>query len=172
MENLIPTALLLITFLPHPSPGGAQNPPAQDEAQRIKSLSRILDNGSYREKSNAILDLSWPKSEKAGKVLLRRLKRNLSGHKGAQEYPWSETSGGMTLWGTYNSENELLVSALAKQGYAEAVPTLRRMLKMKRERSGISSHNLAYWLNQLTGEPVEYEENGEKKRFPVQKPEP
>jgi len=124
-----------------------------------------MNSGSYEEKNNAILDLSWPKSERAAKTLLRRLKQNLSNHTGAQERPWTESSNGMVVWGSDPSENQLLITALAKQEYASAVPTLLKMFKMKQERRGITAENLAFYVNQITGNAVVYEENGEKKRF-------
>lgn len=166
MRNINSTALLLIILILHPSPGGAQNPAGQDEAQRVNNLSKVLDTGSYREKSKAILELSWPKSEQAGKLLLKTLKDNLARKIGNKQIPWANTRDGMNMWGVYESENQLLVGALAKQYYAKAVPTLRRMLKMKPERSGISLHNLAHHINQITSQPVEYREKGKRKTFP------
>jgi hypothetical protein len=172
MKILISAALSFVILLTHPSLGGAQKPSAQNEAQRIKSLSRILDSGSYQEKNKAIFELSWPKSEEAGNILLKRLKHNLAKNKGAQPYPWSSTSGEMILWGYSPSENELLTGALARQGYLKAIPILIRMLKMKPERSGISMYNLAYHLHQMTAQPVKYEENGEMKIYPEQPVKP
>jgi hypothetical protein len=47
-----------------------------------------------------------------------------------------------------------------------------RMLKMKQERSGVSPNNLAYYIYQLTTQPVEYKENGAAKSYPEQPVKP
>jgi hypothetical protein len=158
-------------MLPHAGLGGTQNPQTADDEQRIKHFNLVMDTGSYAEKNNVILDLSWPKSDRAAKSLLRRLKQNLSQHKENQEQPWTSTREGLTLWGSYPSVNQLLIVALAKQGSAEAVPTLLKMFKMAPERRGITSNNLAYFIYQITGKPVAYEENGDKKIFRGPTPE-
>ena len=173
MRSLFPKALLFLTLLAcaYPCAAQAAASPA-DEERRVKALARAMDAGTYTELNNAILELSWPRSERAAKFLHERLRRNLSRGRGTREQPWATSSCGMTTWGTYPSENELLVRALEKQGHAAALPTLRRMLKMRRERSGVSAHNLAYHIHRLTGETVEYEEGGAKKRFPEPAPKP
>ena len=157
----------MVIVSPHFARGGTQDPRTADDAQRIKNFNLVMATGSYAEKNDAILDLSWPQSERAAKSLLRRLKQNLSAHKGNQEQPWTESRDGMTTWGTDPPENQLLITAIAKQGYVVAVPTLLKMFKMNPDRRGISSSNLAYFINEITGKPVVYEENGEKKTFPT-----
>jgi hypothetical protein len=172
MKSSLPKALLLVTLLARAGPCAAQTPARADEGRRVKALAKVMDAGTYAEVNKAILDLSWPRSGEAAEFLLKRLRRNLSRKRGNREEPYVSTGGSLTEWGIYPSENELLVRALEKQGHAAAAPTLRRMLRMGRERSGVSAHNLAFYIHQLTGETVEYEEGGEKRRFPDPAPGP
>ena len=166
MRNIISTVLLLTIALSHSTICGVQISHRQNEVQRAKNLHRILDTGSYVEKNNAILELSWPKSERVNKVLLKRLEQNLAKKQGHTPYGVSDVNGPVSGLLLFPSENELLINALARVSYTRALPTLRKMLKMKREQSGIALYNLAYQIHQITGQPVRYEEDGEVKMYP------
>ena len=97
MKNLISTALLFVILSPHVCLAGRQGPAAEDDAQRVKRLSKILETGSYEEKAKAISELGRPKSERAAKILLKRLKRNLARKAGTEHPPWVSSSGGDTF---------------------------------------------------------------------------
>jgi hypothetical protein len=185
MKTLLTAALLLALLAPAASAqtepaAGAQAAPA-DEGRRVKALAKVLEArryedimepGRYREVSNAITQAGRPKSEKVGRFLLKRLKQNLSRKQGNFQPPWSRQDGALFVWGTMPSENDMLVWALAEQGHAPAAPTLRKMLTMKPEQRGVLAANLAYCINRLTGETVEYEESGVWKRLPGRAPKP
>lgn len=139
--------------------------PSLASAQQAKNFNRALNTASsYEELNKAIKEL--PKSEKSSEILLKRLKRNLSKMKGNVGAPWSQTTNDGHMWGSYPSENALLVGALAQQGYTKAVPILQKMLKTEPYQTGISAANLAHDLYQLTGQPVQYNNYGKIKTYP------
>jgi hypothetical protein len=190
VKNLFTAALLLALLAPAAPGASAQTAPAAaaqaapaapDEGRRVKALAKVLEAGRYedimepgryKEVASAIREAGRPKSEKVARFLLKRLKQNLSRKMGHYQPAWSRSDGDLFLWGTMPSENDLLVWALAEQGYVATVPTLRRMLTMKPDRRGVLAANLAYHINRLTGEMVEYEDGGVWKRLPALAPKP
>ena len=114
----------------------------------------------------AVGQLSLDRGSRAVSAIHQRLKENISKGKGLSYTSSCVTRGdGFREWGFSPTENETLISALAKQEAQVAVPTLRGLLVSDCGRHGIARDNLLYYIYAITREPVEYSEDGKKKIY-------
>lgn len=165
--TLLSTALLILTSLPCLPLSGYQIAHAQDDARQIEELDTVLRMGSDEEKRRAVMQLSKIPSEKASELLLKTLKNNLANKRGYYVQYGSFTSGNLILWTTYvPSENDLLVEALGNRKHKKALPTLRKMLKMKEKWLGLSTQAVAANIYLISSQPVNYTVDGELKIYP------
>lgn len=164
--TLLSTALLISSSLPYPPLNGTQIVQAQDEARQIAELDKVLAIGSDEAKRQAVMQLSKITSEKASELLLKTLKNNLANKRGYYVQYGSFTSVN-SVERTYSaSENELLVRALGGRKYKKALPTLRKMLKMKEKWLGFSRGAVAANIYLISPQPVKYTVEGELKIYP------
>jgi HEAT repeat protein len=164
--TLLSTALLILTFLPCPPLSGFQIAHAQDDARQIPELETVLRISSGEEKRRAVMQLSEITSEKATELLRRTLKNNLANKRGYYVQYGSATSVNSIEWTYVPSENDLLVRALGNRKDTKALPTLRKMLKMKEKGLGLSIELVAATIYLISPQPVRYTVDGESKIYP------
>lgn len=129
---------------------------------------RINTSNDYVTVSNTILDLSYCKNPRAIEVLYKKLKKNIrqkSGHQRSLEY-YDGSKESLNEWVLLESTNQKLITALSSQDAYQALPLLESLFSKSEEEIGITYENLAYFIHEISYEPIIYFSNGRQIVYP------